>query len=114
MPSKSQRRKQQKKSQKWRVYNKQKKKCYWCGKKMVMWHKGNKTGHLPDHYATWEHLHNKLDEQRQWDNKKVLACHRCNHLRGEADASKYPEWFRQLPPDAREKARHLLPEKRSE
>ncbi len=79
-----------KKRKKQNQYRRQKGKCWWCGRKMRLWHKHKNGSPVPDDLATFEHLDDRFSE---WRGKSpgmirvVLACYRCNHTRGqEAEA----------------------------
>jgi 5-methylcytosine-specific restriction endonuclease McrA len=54
----------------------QKGECYYCKRPMRL------LGPMSTDLATIEHLYSKMDIRRLLDDRSVLACYDCNHLRG--------------------------------
>ena len=67
-------------------------KCYYCNidtilpERVLM--KDNK---LPPYTATIEHIYAKGDDRRKRYNKLVLACYKCNKIRGDCCSVIYKE-----------------------
>jgi hypothetical protein len=65
-------------------------KCYWCGCLTILPDRGEHFPIAPDNLATIDHLRSRLQQSRQEPNhgveeRTVLACFQCNHLRGLLD-----------------------------
>lgn len=77
-----------KKRQRASLFAKQKGLCYWCKGRMVMPDPTRIRRHraLPGNLATIDHLDHKFSPERgkhPGEYRRVLACKRCNELRGQ-------------------------------
>ncbi len=73
-------------------------KCYWCGCQMTL--DKPKKRHLPNNYATFEHLVDRYDKPDRTHDRQivVLACNRCNKKRNDDKQKNLPlleYWYRQ-------------------
>jgi 5-methylcytosine-specific restriction endonuclease McrA len=70
------------------LYDKQRGKCYYCGNSMEI---NQRFCTSPD-YATFDHVVAK--KHRSWNQEIVLACLRCNRLKGTLDVKQFKELIR--------------------
>ena len=70
-------------------YEKQDKKCYWCGCEMLPpgSYKSVSGETMPDTLCTYDHMYNRFDKNRNVQNsgmeqRNVAACWKCNNDRG--------------------------------
>lgn len=80
--------KHQRRHLRWMLFGLQNGQCFYCQDPMILSFSGRES--LWDNAATFEHLQRKADggpDTRA--NMGVLACRRCNRLRGDRDWSDY-------------------------
>lgn len=73
-----------KQAKKRRLFHQQDGRCYYCGCQMKCG-KGPSNGIVPKTFATFEHLDDRYSDDRgkRSGQRVVLACHGCNHKRGQ-------------------------------
>lgn len=85
-----------------RLFREQRGKCHWCKKDMVKFDPTVVRRHrpLPDHLATIDHLDHRFSSERgkhSGEARRVLACKKCNEIRGAAVVAALPiEFLRDL------------------
>ena len=68
------------KSKRDRLHLEQDGKCFWCGRKTIIYCPAN--GRLPPNAATYDHLSPNGQRMKGMATIGVLACYECNHKRG--------------------------------
>lgn len=56
--------------------------CHWCERITRLVRVAD--GIIPDDAGTEDHVYNRLQPEREFDDSVVLACAKCNHARGRA------------------------------
>lgn len=73
--------------------------CFWCGRETRLCENGGVNRKLPDDAATVDHIRSRLSPNRKQPNDRpgwhtgitVLACYRCNNVRGRHEIAFFRE-----------------------
>ena len=79
-----------------RLFEEQGGRCFYCRQPMVLTWDFKPHAAPPDNLATFEHRHSRLNPERgrhAGEQINVVACNRCNWLRGEADKERLMQTF---------------------
>lgn len=74
--------------------------CYWCGRALRLYDKGEVPKKLPDDFPTIDHLNTRFKGERPDLNMKeetwVIACPKCNNERSknELRSNKFRQWWK--------------------
>lgn len=70
------------------IWRKQNGSCFYCSLSLVPPARGNDNGHHP-HLATVDHIHPRSKGGKRYRGNVILACQRCNVLRGNMAFSEF-------------------------